>query len=136
VRTIALVALVAAAVLAGAAAPTANAAPPRSSAAGEKVFTANCTGCHAANAMGVPGMFPPLVANPYVSGDAKRVIHTVRYGLTGKIVVKGKPYNGNMPAWDGTLSDTDIANVISYIRTSLKNKSTAVTVAQVRAVKK
>ena len=81
-------------------------------------------------------MFPSLVANPYVSGDAKRVIHTVKYGLTGKIVVKGKTYNGNMPAWEGTLSDTDIANVISYVRTGLKNKGSAVTVAQVRAVKK
>jgi len=136
VRKIALVSLATATVLAIAAAPTANAAPPPSSAAGQKVFAANCTGCHGANAMGVPGMFPSLVANPYVSGDAKRVIHAVKYGLTGTIVVKGKTYNGNMPAWDGTLSDTDIANVISYIRTGLKNKSTPVTVAQVRAVKK
>jgi len=132
----ALGALVAVAVLAGAAAPTANAASSRSPNAGQKVFTANCTGCHGANAMGVPGVFPPLVANPDVSGDAKRVIHTVKYGLNGNIVVKGKPYNGNMPAWDGTLSDMDIASVVSYIRTSLNNKSTAVTVAHVRAVKK
>jgi len=136
VRNIAFVALVTAVVLGNAAAPTANAAPPRGAAAGQKVFAANCAGCHGANAMGVPGLFPSLVANPYVSGDAKRVIHTVKYGLTGKIVVQGKTYNGNMPAWEGTLSDADIANVVSYIRTALKNKGSAVTLAQVRAVRK
>ncbi|HEV2737806.1 MAG TPA: cytochrome c [Candidatus Elarobacter sp.] len=124
------------AVLTGAAAPAANAAPPRSSAAGQKVFASNCTGCHGATGMGVPGLFPSLVANPYVSGDAKRVIHTVKFGLIGKIVVKGKTYNGVMPSWTGTLTDTEIADVITYVRTNLKNKSTPVTVAQVRAVTK
>ena len=99
------------------------------------MFTNNCAGCHGANGAGVPGLFPPLVDNPYESGDAKRVIHTVKYGLTGKIVVKGKTYNGAMPAWEGSLTDAQIADVITYVRTKW-NKSSAVTVAQVRAVKK
>ncbi len=133
---LALAAIITAAVLAGAAAPTANAASPRASAAGQKVFATNCAGCHGANGMGVPGIFPSLVANSYVSGDAKRVIHTVKYGLTGKIVANGKTYNGVMPPWDGTLTVSEIADVISYVRTNLKNKGSAVTVAQVRAVKK
>ena len=133
---IALAAFVTAAMLAGAAAPTANAASPRAAAAGAKVFLTNCAGCHGATGMGVPGLFPSLAANPYVSGDAKRVIHTVKFGLTGKIVAKGKTYNGAMPPWEGTLTDTEIANVISYIRTTGKNKGTRVTVAQVRAVTK
>ena len=133
---LALAAIVTAAVVAGAAAPTANAASPRASAAGQKVFATNCTGCHGATGMGVPGLFPSLVANPYVSGDAKRVIHTVKFGLTGKIVVKGKTYNGVMPSWAGTLTDAEIADVVTYVRTNLKNKGTPVTVAQVRAVTK
>jgi cbb3-type cytochrome c oxidase subunit III len=130
----ALTAFVTAAVLASAAAPTANAAAPN--AAGAKVFANNCAGCHGANGAGVPGLFPQLAANPYVSGDAKRVIHTVKFGLTGKIVAKGKKYDGVMPAWEGTLSDSDIANVISYVRTTWGNHGSPVTVAQVRAVKK
>ena len=135
-RKIALAVVMTAVVFAGAAVPTVNAAPPRSSAAGQKVFASNCTGCHGATGMGVPGLFPSLVANPYVSGNAKRVIHTVKFGLTGKIVVKGMTYNGVMPSWTGTLTDTEIADVITYVRTNLKNKGTPVTVAQVRAVTK
>ena len=41
-----------------------------------------------------------------------------------------------MPAWQGTLSNADIAAVITYIRSSWGNKAAAVTEAQVAAVKK
>jgi cbb3-type cytochrome c oxidase subunit III len=129
-----LAAFVTAAVLANAAVPSAGAAAPN--AAGAKVFANNCAGCHGANGAGVPGLFPSLAANPYVSGDPKRVIHTVKFGLTGKIVANGKPYDGVMPPWEGTLSDADIANVISYVRSAWGNRAAAVTVAHVRAVKK
>jgi mono/diheme cytochrome c family protein len=128
-------AFVAAVGAATAAAPGADAASPRVS-AGAKIFAANCTGCHGANGTGQPGIFPSLVANPYESGDAKRVIHTVKFGLTGKIVAKGIKYDGVMPAWAGTLSDSQIADVISYVRTTWGNKGSLVTAAQVRAVKK
>ncbi|HEY0384340.1 MAG TPA: cytochrome c [Candidatus Elarobacter sp.] len=123
-------------VLAATAIPAANAAPRRAAAAGDKVFMANCAGCHGANGQGAPEIFPPLAANPFVSGDAKRVIHTVKYGLNGKIVVKGMKYDGQMPAWQGTLSDPEIAAVISYVRRSWGNKASAVTAAQVAAVHK
>jgi cbb3-type cytochrome c oxidase subunit III len=131
---IALVPLLAAALLACAAAPSAGAGSARS--AGETVFMTNCTGCHGATAAGQPGLFPSLRANPYVSGDPKRVIHTVKFGLTGKIVANGVAYDGQMPAWTGTLTDRQIADVITYIRTSWGNKGSAVTAAQVSAVKK
>jgi cbb3-type cytochrome c oxidase subunit III len=129
-----LLALVAAVAVAATAAPDANAASPRV-AAGAKIFAANCTGCHGANGTGQPGIFPSLAANPYVSGDAKRVIHTVKYGLKGKIVAKGVKYDGVMPAWRGTLSDSQIADVISYVRTTWGNTGSTVTAAQVSAVK-
>jgi mono/diheme cytochrome c family protein len=128
-------AFVAAVILATAAAPHANASSPRV-ASGAKLFATNCTGCHGATGSGQPGIFPSLVANTYVSGDAKRVIHTVKYGLTGKIVAKGVKYDGVMPAWRGTLTDPQIADVISYIRTTWGNKGSLVTAAQVRAVTK
>jgi cbb3-type cytochrome c oxidase subunit III len=126
----------AAAIVTTAAAAGANAAPPSAASAGAKVFAANCTGCHGANGTGVPGTFPSLAANPYVSGDPKRVIHTVKHGLQGKIVAKGVKYDGVMPAWNGTLSDAQIAAVISYIRTTWGNHGSPVSVAQVKAVNK
>jgi mono/diheme cytochrome c family protein len=41
-----------------------------------------------------------------------------------------------MPPWKGQLSNADIANVITYIRTSWGNKGSAVTEADVAKVTK
>ena len=104
-------------------------------AAGATVYTANCAGCHGATGMGQPGVFPPLANNPVVTGDAVKVIGILDHGLQGKISVQGKDYQGMMPAWKGNLTDQQIADVITYIRSAWGNKAGAVTAAQVTAVK-
>ena len=77
---------------------------------GEKVYTANCVACHQANGAGVPGAFPALAGSQMVNGPQE--------GQIG-ILLNGK--NG-MPAWKATLSDTEIAAVITYTRNSFGNK--------------
>jgi len=99
--------------------------------AGQKVFAANCSSCHGAAGAGVPGAFPPLAGNPFVTGDKSKVINVLINGLHGKIQIKGSTYNGQMPAWKGTLTNSDIANVITYIRSAWGNKASAVTTADV-----
>ncbi len=96
---------------------------------GLAVYTTNCSTCHQSDGKGAIG--PPLAGNPVVTGDANKVIHIVNGGLTGKISVNGKSFNGTMPAWKGTLSTSDIAAVITYIRSSWGNKAGPVTSAQV-----
>ena len=80
-------------------------------------------------------MFPPLAGNAVVTGPADKVIHIVKNGLSGKISVNGATFNGQMPAWKGTLSNADIANVITYVRSSWGNHASAVTESQVAATK-
>jgi ubiquinol-cytochrome c reductase cytochrome b subunit len=104
---------------------------------GAAVYTANCAGCHAAQGTGQAGIFPPLANNAVVgAADAKEVEHIVLYGLNGKITVDGKNYDGQMPAWKGNLSDQQLADVISYIRTSFGNKGTPVSVGDLAKVAK
>jgi len=102
---------------------------------GAKVYDTNCSSCHGAMGQGSPGAFPPLAGNPTVTGDAGKVIHIVKGGLTGTISVKGHAYNGTMPAWGSSLSNGDIAAAITFIRSSWGNKASAVTEAQVAAAK-
>ncbi len=84
----------------------------------------------------MPGSFPPLANNPVVTGDPNKVIGIVLNGLHGSITVNGQTYNGQMPPWKGTLSNKQIADVITYIRGSLgNNKASAVTEAQVAGYK-
>ncbi len=70
-----------------------------------------------------------------MTGDSKPIIHTLLYGLQGK-VIDGKSYGAQMPAWKGQLSNADIAAVITYIRSSWGNKAGPVTEAEVAKVPK
>lgn len=120
---------------AAAAAPAAG-APAAGKGGGAQIFAANCSGCHGAAGLGTPGAFPPLAKNPDVTGDPNKVIHTVLYGLQGKVEVNGAAYNGQMPAWKGQLSNAQVADVITYIRSSWGNSASAVTEADVAKIQK
>jgi mono/diheme cytochrome c family protein len=120
-----------------AAAATASAAVAQNGAAandGGKLYAANCSSCHQPNGQGVQGTFPPLAGNTTVTGDPSVVIHIVKYGLNGKVSVKGTDYNGMMPAWGQSLSNADIASIITYVRSAWGNTAGAVTQAEVTAV--
>ncbi len=108
---------------------------PATAGAGATVYTTNCAGCHAAAGTGLAGQFPPLAGNPFVTGDKNKVIGVVLNGLSGKIVVKGATYDQQMPAWKGQLKNSEIADVITYIRNAWGNKASAVTEADVAAYK-
>ncbi|HKW81927.1 MAG TPA: cytochrome c oxidase subunit II [Casimicrobiaceae bacterium] len=82
---------------------------------GEKVYTANCAACHQPNGKGVPPAFPPLDGSKIVTGPKAAHISTVLNGVTRD----GKPTA--MVAWKNTLSDTDIASVVTYERNSWSN---------------
>lgn len=118
--------------------PATSAAPVSSSGAspGATTYTANCASCHQPGGKGLAGSFPPLAGNSVVTGDPQKVIHIVKYGLSGKIMVGPDAYNGMMPPWGTQLSDDQIAGVITYIRASWGNGASPVSAAQVAAVKK
>ncbi len=97
---------------------------------GEKVFGANCAACHQANGKGVPGAFPALDGSKVVTGPKDAQIKTVLNG----VVKNGQPTV--MVAWKNTLSDTDIAAVITYTRNSWSNHTgEAVQPSEVKAAR-
>lgn len=100
------------------------------SALGEQVYGANCASCHGATGTGTPGIFPPLVNDPVVNGDADQHIKIVLHGLSGKSI-GGTKYAGQMPPFASQLSDDQIAAVIDHERTSWGNHGTTVTPAQI-----
>jgi len=106
------------------------------SAKGAQVYAQNCASCHQANGQGNKGVFPPLAGSDYVTGDTKKLGHILLYGLNGAIKVHGDAYNGQMPAWKGQLSNDDIAEVLTYIRSSWGNKAPPVKSADLAAIAK
>jgi cbb3-type cytochrome c oxidase subunit III len=115
-----------------AAAKPAATAVPRT---GAQIFSTTCAACHQAQGEGT-NVYPPLAGSEWVQGDESRVVRIVLHGLIGDVEVQGQVYNGAMPAWGPSLSDADIANVLTYIRSSFGNQAlpvTTATVAQARA---
>ena len=56
------------------------------------------------------------------------------HGLTGKIKVNGKDYDGIMPQMQ--LTDDEVASIMTYVRNSWGNKSNLVTAAEVKKSRK
>lgn len=108
---------------------------PASASDGGAIYAANCSSCHQSDGQGIAGAFPPLAGNPAVTGNPLAVITIVKNGLEGRLVVNGQAYSGIMPRWEHLLSDEQIADVVSYIRSSWKNGAPGVSVADVQSVK-
>lgn len=102
---------------------------------GKEVYNAVCMACHMADGSGVPGMHPPITDSEFVNGDKERLIGIVLNGMSGKIEVKGKTYNSIMPA-QAHLTNRQIANVLSYVRSNFENNSGPITPEEVEAVRK
>ena len=81
------------------------------SARGEKVYGANCAACHRADGKGA-GPIKALDGSNIVLNDAQAQIGILLNGAN----------NGAMPAWK-SLSDTEIAAVITYTKNSWSNKT-------------
>ena len=101
-RLAALAALLAAASGAQAQAPAAD---------GKTLFAKNCAACHQASGKGIPGAFPALAGNGFVQGAPDEV---------ATVLLKGR---GGMPDFSGSLDDAEIAQVLSYVRTSWGNSA-------------
>lgn len=82
----------------------------------------------------MPGMFPPLAKSDYLMADTSRVIETVLNGLNGPLQVNGENYNATMPPM-GHLKDEEIADILSYVRSSWGNAANPVSAAEVVAVR-
>jgi mono/diheme cytochrome c family protein len=112
------------------------AAPPASAKTGAEIFAVTCASCHQAKGEGVPDRYPPLAGSEWVSGDPDRMLRIVLHGLTGEVEVEGEMFTGLMPAWGPNLNDPQVAAVVSYVRDRFGGGAKAVTVADVRRVRK
>lgn len=77
---------------------------------GEQVYGAVCQACHMADAKGATGAgtIPALASNPRLAGAAYPIM----------IVTGGK---GAMPGFSGMLSNAQMAEVVTYVRTHFGN---------------
>lgn len=88
---------------------------------GAEVYAKICVVCHQANGQGMPPAFPALAGSKIVNGPALDAGgRLVKDGHLDR-VMNGKPGTA-MQAFKNTLSDADIAAVVTFERNSFGNK--------------
>jgi mono/diheme cytochrome c family protein len=102
----------------GGQAATALAASDPHMKAGQAIYEDNCMGCHNADGKGQKDIFPPLASNPIVRQmSAESVIRVVLAG-TQSAAINAAPTQPAMPSFAWRLDDQEIADVLTYIRSS------------------
>jgi len=119
--------------------PQAPASPPRPGAMadasmaahGAKLYENHCLQCHGARGEGVAGAYPPLAGNRAVTMDA--TVNLVQVVLNGGFPpsTAGNPRPFGMPPYVLSLSDADVAAVLTHIRTSWGNQAAPVSELEV-----
>jgi mono/diheme cytochrome c family protein len=102
-------------------------------AAGKAVYAQNCLTCHLADGGGVDRMNPPLTQTSWVLGDKTRLVKVILNGMQG-VDIDDESYANVMPGFE-SLTDQQIADVLTYVRNSFGNKATAVSAPEVKAIR-
>ncbi len=114
---------------------TTPAAQPAATGPGVEVYRTNCAACHAQNGNGIEGMYPPLAGSEWVTGDKTKMLGVILNGLNGEVQVKGKTYNLVMTPYRDVLTDQQIADVATFVRSSWGNSASAISASEVAAVR-
>lgn len=91
--------------------------------AGQALFVKNCAACHQPTGKGIPGAFPALAGNTFVQGPSRD---------PASVLLKGR---GGMPNFSGSLDDAEIAQVLSYVRSSWGNSAAPLSQDEVSALR-
>lgn len=90
---------------------------------GKALYTMYCGSCHGMNGEGGAGdSAPPLANSPWVKGAPERSIKILLHGLQGELLLNNKLYDLVMPPQGMVLDDSQIAKVLTYVRSSWGNE--------------
>ena len=81
-------------------------------AAGEQVYLNNCASCHQADGQGEEGIAKPLAGSPWVNGVPGRLT---------RILLHGKSADQLMPPLGKSMTDQEVAAVLTYVRRAWGN---------------
>jgi len=103
---------------------------------GAMAFLNNCAACHRSTGKGYTETFPQLALSSTVnSADPASLIHIVLKGAQMPATTAA-PTAYAMPGFDWRMSDKEVADVVTFVRSSWGNQGAAVTAADVAKVRK
>jgi glucose/arabinose dehydrogenase/cytochrome c5 len=109
-------------------------ATPADEARGAEVYRQSCAACHMPDGSGSSGLQPAVAKSALVAGEAKTLITLLLRGPDAALPAGRPGYENSMPAF-GTLSDADVAAVLSFVRRSFGNSAGPISASEVAAVR-
>ena len=117
-------------------APTGDAAKAPADPRAAKLYEDQCANCHGKEGQGQSGAYPALAANRAVLLDKpNNAVLSVLYGGFAPATFRN-PRPFGMPPFLLTLSDADVAAVLTHVRTSWGNQASAVSELQVQQIRR
>ena len=87
---------------------------------GSQLYKVHCESCHMNDGSGLAALIPPLTDSTFLYQNRKKLPCFVVYGLNDAIKIKGKIYQGLMPA-EKHLAPIDLAKVLTFVTNSFGN---------------
>lgn len=107
---------------------------PLSKTKGAKLYAQSCSSCHMADGAGIPGVQPGITGSAVAAGDPAALAKLLLQGPASVLPPPRPHYENEMPTFAGW-SDADVAAVATYVRQKFAHGASAVTPAQVAAVR-
>jgi mono/diheme cytochrome c family protein len=105
------------------------------SARGALDYLNDCAACHLSSGRGYVSTFPALAGNPVVNAvDPASLISIVLHGGS-EVATDATPTRFTMPPFDDRLSNQEIADVVTFIRSRWGNQAPSVTPEQVAKIR-
>ncbi len=102
---------------------------------GRAIYMQLCLTCHQKDGGGVPHLNAPLDgATAVVANDKAKLIRIVLKGMSDRIEIDGEYYSNTMTP-HSDMKDQQIADVLTFVRNNWTNKASAVSAAEVKAVR-
>ena len=102
---------------------------------GARIYLDNCAACHRPDGMGYERVFPRLAGNPVVQADNPRSLISIVLDGSQTPRTPRTPAQFTMPRFAWRLSDKDVADVVSFIRSSWGNSASPTSSADVAKIR-
>jgi mono/diheme cytochrome c family protein len=103
---------------------------------GAMVYLDNCAACHRPDGVGYEQVFPRLAGNPVVQAVSPQSLVSIVLDGSQTPRTARTPAQFTMPRFAWRLSDKEVADVVSFIRTSWGNGASLVSSADVAKIRK
>ncbi|MBF6638649.1 cytochrome c [Rouxiella silvae] len=103
--------------------------------AGQRVYLDNCAACHFVTGKGASGVFPPLAGNALASAENPTGLVSIILNGSRLPTTPKAPTQLAMPDFGWRLTDAQVANLATFIRSGWGNSQAAVSASEVKKIR-